>query len=201
MAEGPVARDAIIGLDHEERGRLQAPQAPFPLDSGEESLSACPTALLEAPAPEDAGETLPAEQGASRPLNTLPSAEATLQEAHGHLAELLHAVASLLAEINPTVSPVKEGAAMPLVDGNSTAISQQAGNSAAQPMHSAAILSLAWRAQPAKIEDAPSAPMDIPALRPEPPAAARLTFPERPRMPSPQASSAEDPSKPAYCSP
>ncbi|CAM9860751.1 unnamed protein product [Lampetra planeri] len=105
---------------------------------------------------------LPAEQSAIWARNALPSAETTLWEAHGRLAELLHTVASLLAEISPTVAPVKE---MPLVDGNSAAISQQAGNSVVQSSYSAAILSPVRNAQPAKLEDVPSAPMSIPALR------------------------------------
>ncbi|CAM9273576.1 unnamed protein product [Lampetra planeri] len=90
--------------------------------------------------------------------------EAILREAHARLVELLHVVASLLVETSPTVALVKEGAAMPFVDDDSAAISQQAGNLAAQPMYSAAILSPAWSAQAAKLEDAPSAPMDISAL-------------------------------------
>ncbi|CAN0179594.1 unnamed protein product [Lampetra fluviatilis] len=85
----------------------------------------------EAPALEDAEETLLAEQGAIRARDASPSVEATLWEVHGHLAELLHATASLLAEISPTVSLVKEGAAMLIIDIDSAAISQLAGNSAA----------------------------------------------------------------------
>ncbi|CAM9545397.1 unnamed protein product [Lampetra planeri] len=54
---------------------------------------------------------------------------------------------------------------MPLRDDNSAAIPQQAGNSVAQPTLAAAILSPAWSAQPAKIKDALSTPIDIPALR------------------------------------
>ncbi|CAN0251104.1 unnamed protein product [Lampetra planeri] len=94
------------------------------LDSEDEDFVP-PTAL------EDAEETLLAEQGAIRARDASPSVEATLWEAHGHLAELLHATASLLAEISPTVSLVKEGAAMLIIDIDSAAISQLAGNSAA----------------------------------------------------------------------
>ncbi|CAM9503506.1 unnamed protein product [Lampetra planeri] len=46
---------------------------------------------------------------------------------------------------------------MPLLDDDSAAASQQDGNSVAQPSYSAAILSLAWSAQPAKLKDVTSA--------------------------------------------
>ncbi|CAM9420534.1 unnamed protein product [Lampetra fluviatilis] len=94
------------------------------------------------------------KQGAIWVCDASPSVEATLREAHGHLVEFLHAAASLLS---PTLSPVKEGAAMPLLDDDSAAASQQDGNSVAQPSYSAAILSLAWSAQPAKLKDVTSA--------------------------------------------
>ncbi|CAN0415015.1 unnamed protein product [Lampetra planeri] len=50
---------------------------------------------------------------------------ATHWEAHGRLTALLYTAASILAEISPTVSLVKEGAAMPLTDDDSSAILQQ----------------------------------------------------------------------------
>ncbi|CAM9994779.1 unnamed protein product [Lampetra fluviatilis] len=85
------------------------------------------------------------------------------------LAELLHAAISLLAEFSLTVSPAKEGVAMPLVNGDSAAISPRAGNLMGQPAHLAAILLPARSAQPAKIEDAPSALRDMPAHQCRPP--------------------------------
>ncbi|CAN0308667.1 unnamed protein product [Lampetra fluviatilis] len=56
---------------------------------------------------------------------------------------------------------------MPLVDDDSAAISQLAGNSVAQPAHSAAIFMLS--AHPTKIEDAPLALRDILAVQRRPP--------------------------------
>ncbi|CAN0335901.1 unnamed protein product [Lampetra planeri] len=119
--------------------------------------------FVQLTAPEDAGETLPAEPGAIQALDTSPSAVATLQEAHEHLAELLHAATSLLAEFSLAVSPATKGAAIPLVDDDYAAIPRWTGNSVTQPARSAAILAPARSAQPAKIEDAPSAPRDSPA--------------------------------------
>ncbi|CAN0400097.1 unnamed protein product [Lampetra planeri] len=94
--------------------------------------------LVPPKAPEDGRETLPVEQSAVRARNASSSAEATLQEAHGRL---LHAATLILAEICPTVSLVKEGAGVLLVDDDSAAISQQAGIPVAQPSSSAVILS------------------------------------------------------------
>ncbi|CAM9770397.1 unnamed protein product [Lampetra fluviatilis] len=86
---------------------------------------------------------LSAELGTVQVLDASPSVVATLRDAHERLVELLHMATSLLGEFSLADSLATEGAAIPLVNGDSAAISRRAGNSVEQPARSAAILPLA----------------------------------------------------------
>ncbi|CAM9642102.1 unnamed protein product [Lampetra planeri] len=85
--------------------------------------------------------------------------------ADGRLAEFLQAASTILAELRPLSSTSKEGAVVSPGWSDLPAISQRAGTSTAHPALAATILSLAWSAEPAKLEAEPSSPTDMPLLR------------------------------------
>ncbi|CAN0117853.1 unnamed protein product [Lampetra planeri] len=72
--------------------------------------------LIPQTVPEKGGEALPAEQSTDRARDCSTPTGRVLQAAHGHLAELLHAVASILVELHIMGPAVEVGAIEPCGD-------------------------------------------------------------------------------------